>query len=218
MPRRKNPLEKLKDVTLDALKDPRGTAEKAVEQAKGTAHVGRMVAEQVSRTAVSKAGEVAARANRSRKPARTPSAAPRAESPTGLRSVPPVNEAGHPPQAAAAPTASPAPAKKAPAKKAPAKKTTAKKAPAKKATAKKTTAKKTPAKKTTAKKTTAKKKAAAKTPTPADVAKKAPAKKAAAKKTAKKTAEKTAPGDRLPPRKATPTEPNVEPSPEARSD
>ena len=42
MARKKNPLDKLLSAATDALKDPLGTAGKAVEQAKETAAVGRM--------------------------------------------------------------------------------------------------------------------------------------------------------------------------------
>ncbi len=150
MARRKNPLDKLVDVATGALKDPVGTAGKAVEQAKETAAVGRMVAGQVGRAAVSKAGD-AAGAVTGRVSRRTSSDAPRATPP----------RPAEPDEAR--------PAKKAPAKK------TAKKSPAKK-TAKRTTkktAKKSPAKKTakkavkkTAKKAPAKKAPAKKTPPP----------------------------------------------------
>ena len=45
---RKNPLTaplgKIKDTALDAIKDPKGTAEKVVDQARGTASLGRSLA------------------------------------------------------------------------------------------------------------------------------------------------------------------------------
>jgi hypothetical protein len=157
---RKNPLDKLVSAATGALKDPVGTAGKAVEQAKETAAVGRMVAGQVGRAAFSKATE-AAGAVTSRVPGRTSSDAPRA-------AAPPVEKPAREEQPSA-----PEPA--------------AKKAPAKKTPAKKTPAKKTPAKKTTAKKST--KKAAKKAPSK-KAATTAPAKKAAKKAPAEKTAKK----------------------------
>ena len=125
---------KLADNAIKSLQDPLGTAGKVVVQAKGTAALGRMVAEHVGRTAVSKATETAgtvAGLASGRKPSpKRATDAPRAEAPAPapLRSVPGVNE----PEFAPAEHPTP-PAKKAPSKKAPAKKAAAKKAPAKKA-------------------------------------------------------------------------------------
>ncbi|MGZ4490438.1 MAG: hypothetical protein ACXVEU_06610 [Nocardioidaceae bacterium] len=172
---RKNPLDSFKDAAFDALKHPRGTAEKAVEQAKSTVARGRMVAGHVGKNTMSRAAGRASgllsRGTRGQgRGARTTGWVGAEQPATGeprLRPVPDVNEAGHPPTAAeAAATAAPAPeapAKKAAAKKAPAKKTAAKKAPAKKTAAKKAPTKKAPAKKAAAKKTTAKKAAAQET-------------------------------------------------------
>ncbi|NUR06295.1 MAG: hypothetical protein HOQ45_04725, partial [Nocardioidaceae bacterium] len=67
-----NPIDKLKDAALDALKDPKGAAAKAVEQAKGTAAIGRMVVGQVGRVAFSRAGELAGEVLHRRPPERTP--------------------------------------------------------------------------------------------------------------------------------------------------
>ncbi|MGZ4479281.1 MAG: hypothetical protein ACXVW2_11760 [Nocardioidaceae bacterium] len=183
---RKNPLDSFKDAAFDALKHPRDTAEKAVEQAKSTVARGRMVAGHVGKKTMSgaagRASGLLSRGTRGQgRGARTTGWVGAEQPATGeprLRPVPDVNEAGHPPTAAeAAATAAPAP--EAPAKKAPAKKAPAKKAPAKKAAAKKAAAKKAPAKKAPAKKAPAKKAAAKKT-----TAKKAAAQETAAKKTA----------------------------------
>jgi hypothetical protein len=197
---RTNPLGKIKDVALGTLMHPVGTAGKAVEQAKGTAAIGRMVAGQVTRAATSAAvGTVSSVARRTGGPGPSDTvAAPpaggratRGDEPN-LRPVPSVNEPAH----TSAPAASPVtestknhgdvlePVKKA-TKSAPATKRAAPNAAAAEtATAKKTTAKKTTAKKTTAKKT------AATTPAKKTPAKKTPAKKAAPAETglvAKKT-------------------------------
>ncbi len=164
---RKNPLGKLVDTAVDALKNPVGTAGKVVDQARGTASLGKLAAEQVTKAAASTAlgtvGAVAERAGVTRRKSsgRTDEAASPPTSPADLRPVPPVNEPAHPPVdetgtrpgPVASTTARKAPAKKAdgstPAKKAPAKKAPAKKAPAKKAPAKKAPAKKAAAKKAT---------------------------------------------------------------------
>lgn len=166
------PLSKLKDTALGAISDPKGTADKVVEQAKGAASLGKMVAEGV-------AGEVVARTR-----GRKASDAPRAETaPAQPATAPPTKKQGDP-LVPTAKSAEPSPAEppldkadKPAAKKAtPADvaKKAAKKAPAKKA------ANKSPAKKTSAK----------------TAAKKTAAKKAPAKKTAQGS-----PGDKLPPRK-----------------
>ena len=129
----KNLIGKLADNAIKSLQDPKGTAGKVVVQAKGTAALGRMVAEQVGRSAVSMAAETATSVvdkASGRKPSPKLTAdAPRAETPppatSALRSVPGVKE---PERTAPVPTAGPA--KKASVKKAPA----AKKAPTQKAT------------------------------------------------------------------------------------
>ena len=96
---RTNPLGMIKDVALGTLLHPVGTAGKAVEHAKGTAAIGRLVAGQVARTAASAAvgtvGSVARRAGGSA-PAGSEPASPaggrstRGAEPT-LRPVPTVN-------------------------------------------------------------------------------------------------------------------------------
>jgi len=90
---RKNPLGKIKDAAFGTLRHPLGSAEKAVEHARGTAAAGRMVAGQVARTAAEKASEgieaVVTHAGRGR--GRT------APVRTGLRPVPPVEEPAEPP-------------------------------------------------------------------------------------------------------------------------
>jgi hypothetical protein len=195
---RKNPLGKIKDVALGTLMHPVGTAGKAVDQARGTAALGRTVAGQVTRTAASvAAGTVGGLAKRAGGGAveHQPAAATRGDEPN-LRPVPSVNEPAH----STGPTAVADPAAESTknhgdlmgpvadaAKRAPAKKTPATKAPADTAPAKKTPAKKTAAKKAPADDAPAKKAAA-----------KAPAKKTATKKTAtKKAAKKTADGGLL---------------------
>ena len=136
------PLNKIVDTALGAVKDPKGTAEKAVGQAKGTAALGRMVAEGV-------AGQVVEQVT-SRTRGRKSADAPHAESPQGhLRSVPDT-AAAEPDQATAAPektapSAAPKPTAKKPASKKPASKKPAPKKPAAKPTAKKTTPKAAPA-------------------------------------------------------------------------
>lgn len=118
----KNLIGKLADNAIRSLQDPKGTAGKVVVQAKGTAALGRMVAEQVGRSAVSMAAETATsvvgKASGRKPTPKLVADAPRAESPppaaTALHSVPVVNEAEH-----AAPVPKTAPAKKASAKKVP---------------------------------------------------------------------------------------------------
>jgi hypothetical protein len=193
-----NPIGKLKDTAIDAIKDPLGAAGKVVEQARGTAALGLMVVEQIGKVALEKAGEVVGRGTD------YTSSGGR----TDLRPVPEVNEPAHtaepakrqgdPVTTAPTPVATPPAAKKAP----PAKKAASKKAAAKKAA---------PPKKAAPTETAAV--GLGEIPTPADVAKqvakKAPAKKGAAKKAPVKggpgaeqapTTQST-PGDRLPPRK-----------------
>jgi hypothetical protein len=206
----KNPLGRLADSAIKSLKDPMGTAGKVVEQAKGSAAFGKMVAEQVSKSAVTKASETvgAVTGLAGGRKTRSEEAAPSTAG-TPLRSVPDVNEPGHTPAENKAEHKSSGPDKEhgdpmRPAKKAPAKKAAAKEAPAKKAAAKKAPSKQSAA-------------------SPADVAKAVeaavaedpnktaatPAKKTATKKSAAKTpgaktapAKKAAPGDKLPTKKA----------------
>jgi hypothetical protein len=56
---RKNPLAKLTTAAIDTLKHPVSSAEKAVGQAKGTVGLGKVVAEQVTRTAGSRFAKAA---------------------------------------------------------------------------------------------------------------------------------------------------------------
>lgn len=139
------PLGKIKDSALEALKDPKGTAEKVVEQARGTASVGKSLAGGVVGGVVEQVS--------SRVPGRRPQHGPAApETARAERSESPVKEHGDalrdPAGSGVEDTAVGRPqASKATAKKATGKKTTAKTAPATKAPAKKATAKKTPAKK-----------------------------------------------------------------------
>jgi hypothetical protein len=201
----KIPIGRLADAAIKSLKDPVGTAGKVVEQAKGSAALGKMVAEQVGKSAMTKATETVGAVTSRRGEQTPPSTHGESSRDTSapLRSVPDVNEPGHTP--AENRTSEPskqhgdilAGVKKAPAKKAPAKKAAATKAPAKKAAAKKTAD-------------------APAAPSPADVAKlveaavaEDPAKTAATPvaKTAEKAAAKTpahqgAPGDKLPTKKA----------------
>ncbi|MCW2767511.1 MAG: hypothetical protein JWO11_3470 [Nocardioides sp.] len=167
---RTNPLGKLKDTALETLKHPVETAEKAVEQARGTVGVGKMVASHVTKSAGTRVARVVG-AVASLRPGAKRSSAP---------------HAGPAEAAAPAPTQSPQPvkaqadvveplvrkqaatARRAPAKKAapvtsidkgakdvevdvtPADiaKVVAKKAPAKKAAARKSAARRAPAAKT----------------------------------------------------------------------
>ncbi len=184
----KNPLGKAAETAIRSIRHPGSTASKVVEQAKGTVALGKMVTGHVGKAAASMAAETASSVlgkATGRKPAERPVAtppaspqAPRAESPTTLRSVPDVNEPGHTlaenkgsgpvkahgdPLTDRTPAAKPAEepvakkaARKAPGKKAPAKSTPTQKRPAKKAAGKKTPTKKTPAKKAAAKKAAAK--------------------------------------------------------------
>lgn len=192
----KNPIGRLADTAISTLKNPLDTAGKVVEQAKGTAALGRMVAEQVGKSAVSKAadtaGVVVGRAT-GRTTGRSEPSAPRDGGPdTTLRPVPDVNEPGHTP--AENKGSAQEPSTRSAAKASSTKKAGARKSPTKKVSAtpadvaeivesavaedpKKTAATKatTPAKKTAAKKVTATK---------------APAKKSAAKQ--------SSPGDKLP--------------------
>lgn len=196
----KNPIGRLADSAISSIKDPLGTAGKVVEQAKGTAALGKMVAEQVGKSAISKAtgtaGAVVGRAS-GRKP--TVDKGDLADATTegaSLRSVPDVNEPAHTTEPSAEramestkqhgdPMRKPA---RTAAKKAPAQKTAAKKAPAKRPAAK------TPV------------------PSPKDVAEVVEAAvaedptKTAAQPVKKSTAKKTAPGDKLPTKKSASTQ------------
>ena len=203
------PLNKLKDTAVDALKNPRGTSERLIGQAKGAATAGRHLAGGLATQVVD---QVNTRTRR-----RRAADAPRAESKLDTHAAPsPAPRKAHgdpvaPHPAPDAPSAEPVPTTEA--------RVTATKATpadvAKKAAAKKTPGKKTPAKKTPAKKTAAKKAAAKKT------AKKAPAEKAAVESGSPTPEAATgAPGDKLPPRTASASAPappptEVEPNPEA---
>ena len=236
------PLNKIVDTALGAVKDPKGTAEKAVGQAKDTAALGRMVAEGV-------AGQVAHQVT-SRTRGRKATDAPHAESPQGhLRPVPDVEPAERDEPAGSTAKAAPSAAskkraaapKKAPAKKAPATKAPATKAPAKKAPAAKPVEPEAPvaepiiepgkddleaakeaspadvakvaAKKAPAKKAPAKKSTAKKAPAKKSATKKAPAKKSAAKKSPARKSATGGAGDKLPPRKSTTPAPAPTPEP-----
>ncbi len=141
---RKNPFTLIKDAAVETLHDPRAAAAKALEQAKGTVAVGKVLAEQV--------------VERARGGRRQPeSAGPAPTQP--MSDVPRATEPA-PADASTTPTPTPeAPTRPAPTKQAAAKKVPATK-PAATSTAKKAPAKKAPAKKASAKKAT----------TPADVA------------------------------------------------
>jgi hypothetical protein len=205
----KNPLGRLADSAIKSLKDPMGTAGKVVEQAKGSAAFGKMVAEQVSKSAVTKASETVGAVTGLAGGRKTPPEEAAPSTGTPLRSVPDVNEPGHTPAENQAEHKSSGPDKEHGDPMRSAKKAPAKKAPAKDAPAKKAAAKKAPSKKSAA--------------SPADVAKAVeaavaedpnktaatPAKKSAAKTPAAKTpgaktapAKKAAPGDKLPTKKA----------------
>ena len=191
----KNPLDALRDLALEALKHPKGTAEKAVDQARGTAALGRLLVGQVGRTAVVTAaravGTVVGGGGGAEQldgagadGASTPDGTSRIRSSRAdLRPVPEVNEPAHttePPTAVAVdapakqqgdPTA---PNANAPARKATAKKTAAKKVPADTAAAARNAAAETAtAKKAAAQEAGAKKAAAKKVPAQ-KVAKSAP--------------------------------------------
>jgi hypothetical protein len=185
-----NPLGTIMDLALGALKHPRGTAEKAVDQARGTAALGRMAAGQLGRTAVATAARAVANMvgggaeelDGGARHTTTPDGPSTTRgSRADLRPVPPVNEPAHPSTEPPTAVAVDAPAKQQGDPTAP-----NPVSPARRATAKKTAAKKTPAdtgaaaKRTAAETTTAKRAAAQETG-----AKKAAAKKVPAQKTAK---------------------------------
>jgi hypothetical protein len=192
----KNPIGRLADTAINTLKNPLETAGKVVEQTKGTAAFGKMVVEQVGRSAVTKATETAG-AVVGKAGARKPeSDTAEAETATPLRPVTDVNEPAHTtkPLAERAEESTKQhgdPVRK-PAEQA-AKKATAKKSAVKKATGKKTAARPTPI------------------PSPKDVAEVVEAavaedpRKTAAKPATKAAsggpAKKTAPGDKLPTKK-----------------
>lgn len=192
----KNPIGRLADTAINTLKNPLETAGKVVEQTKGTAAFGKMVVEQVGRSAVTKATETAGAVVGKARARNPESDTAEAETATPLRPVTDVNEPAH----TTGPLAERAeestkqhgdPVRK-PAEQA-AKKATAKKSAVKKATAKKTAARPTPI------------------PSPKDVAEVVEAavaedpRKTAAKPATKAAsggpAKKTAPGDKLPTKK-----------------
>ncbi len=196
----KNPIGRLADTAINTLKNPLETAGKVVEQAKGTAAFGKMVVEQVGRSAVTKATETAGAVVGKARARNPESDTAEAETATPLRPVTDVNEPAH----TTGPLAERAeestkqhgdPVRK-PAEQA-AKKATAKKSAVKKATGKKTAARPTPI------------------PSPKDVAEVVeaavaedprktaarPAKRSATKAASGGPVKKTAPGDRLPTKK-----------------
>jgi hypothetical protein len=230
----KNPLGKTANAAAGSIKHPLSTTGKVVEQAKGTVALGKTVTGRLGRAAASMAAETASSVlgkATGRKPVERPAStspqAPRAESPTTLRSVPDVNEPGHTPaenkstgpvkphgdplrkltpaaKAVKGPVAKKAAQAEPTTKKAAAQKR-ASKAAAKKAAAKKAAAKKTPAKKAAAERVPAKKSPAKGAPAKKTSAKKTPAKMTPAKQapikktTAKKTAKKAVgPGRKTP--------------------
>jgi hypothetical protein len=140
------PLSKIKDATLDALRHPRDTTGKVVEQARGTVAIGRNVAEGVLGQV---AGQVSSRVRGGRGGPAGPAEPERPAAPV----TPVPSEAPAPHGDPVATTA---------AKKEPAKKTAPTPADVAKKTATKAPAKKTPAKKPGAKKPAAKKSAAKK--------------------------------------------------------
>jgi len=100
----KNPLGKTASAAAGSIKHPLSTTGKVVEQAKGTVALGKTVTGRLGRAAASMAAETASSVlgkATGRKPVERPAStspqAPRAESPTTLRSVPDVNEPGHTP-------------------------------------------------------------------------------------------------------------------------
>src|SRR5688500_796602 len=92
----KNPIGRLADSAIHSLKNPLETAGKVVEQAKGTAAFGKMMAEQVGRSAVSKAtgtaGAVVNKASGLKPGSQESSDAADEATGTPLRPVPEVNE------------------------------------------------------------------------------------------------------------------------------
>jgi hypothetical protein len=194
----KNPLGTIRDLALHALKHPRGTAEKAVDQAWGTASLGRLVVGQVGRTAVATAARAVEslvgggteadgrdRSDGGDRP--TGDSGHTASSPADLRPVPPVNEPAHPSTEPPTAVAVDAPAKQQGDPTAP-----NPISPARRATAKKSAAKKTPADTTAAAKKTATETSTAKKAAARDMgAKKAAAKKVPAQKTAKSASRPT---------------------------
>jgi hypothetical protein len=210
------PLNKLKDTAVDAVLHPKGTAGKVVEQAKGTAALGRhvvggvasQVVEQVtSRVRGGSPAPTARGPESTTSPRRSTGETTETTETTARPTTEPPSKAHGDPIAPSGKSASEdtpattrAPAKKSPAKKSP-KKTTAKKAA------------KAPAETTGGPELVPgpSDEQAAREASPADVAKKV-AKKAPAKKTAAKTTKKSpatkaaaktagAPGDKLPPRR-----------------
>jgi nucleoid-associated protein YgaU len=125
---RRNALGKLKDTAIETLRGPVATAErvvaKAVVQARESVVVGRLVAQQVTKSVTARAGRTGARRG-------TPTARPVVPAPRTSAAAPAA------PKQTAAPGVTPADIAKVVAKKAPARKSAAKKAPANKTTAKK---------------------------------------------------------------------------------
>jgi hypothetical protein len=199
---------KLTETALGALKDPKAAAGKVVDQARGTAALGRMVAEQVGRSAVSTATGTASTvidrvrtrgAARTSEPVPTAGAADQRADRADLRAVPTVNEPGHPPAGrSAAEPASTAPAAKAPVKRAAsAKKQGDPVQPTAPKAATTSSTEKAPTTKSTTKSPAAKAGRNAATPPPSDVAEAAEARAerpeaAAATPSARKTATKKA--------------------------
>jgi hypothetical protein len=183
----KSPLQKLQDAVLGTVKgavsDPVGTAGKAVQQAKGTIALGRMVAGQVTHKAADLASHRGGRgASEATATAARVVPTPRTETaqkPTVPQPTVPQPSAETPvevtPSDVARVVAKKSPAEKAAARGAAARKATAAKAPATKAAS--SPSAKLPVRKAPAKKATATKAPATKAP-----AKKAPAKKAPAKR------------------------------------
>jgi hypothetical protein len=129
----KSSLQKLQDAVVGTVKgvvkDPVGSAGKAVQQAKGTFAVGKAVAGQVARSATARAN--GAKGTRAPGPARTTVTPTTTSSPAPAAA--PERDVVITPADVARVVEKKSPAEKAAAKKAPAKKAPAKKAPAKKA-------------------------------------------------------------------------------------
>ena len=191
---RKNPLTKITDLAADALKNPRETAEKAVDQVKETSAVARSLA---TRAAARASDTASALAHHTRASRHRGSSDPTPTSKASPATPPATKAAPSTPQPAAPRSAGPQPA-------AESRKIAGDpvKPPAKRTAPKTSAAKKSPTKKAGAKKPAAKKQAARKPgpttphhePTPADVARNiAPH---------PPTEEPpSTPGDKLPPRK-----------------
>ena len=204
----KSPLQKLQDAVLGTVKgavsDPVGTAGKAVQQAKGTIALGRMVAGQVTHKAADLASHRGGRgASEATATAARVVPTPRTETaqkPTAPQPTAPQPSAETPvevtPSDVARVVAKKSPAEKAAARGATARKATAAKAPATKAAS-------SPSAKLPVRKAAATKAAATKAPATKAPATKAPATKAAATKAAATKAPATkAPAKKAPAKKA----------------